>query len=899
MRGRQSGYIKNIKYFKPTTIIPQSMNERDRLRIYGKISPVVKAVVKAVVKPVTNKTIEVNQPFSLSRSIPKRMFFYWGGSDMSWMRYMTLYSFRKMNPDWEVILYISDNDQKEKGWKSEENQDYHQYKGDNYINKLKDLNIEIKKVEFPLELRDKLKDISPIHESDLFRYYQLYLNGGFYCDMDVLFFRPIDDFYNTIIDGGYDTVIHEYESKYDWTMTIGFLGACVNNEFYKNLFEFGVNSYINKDNFSKNYQSMGIKLIYKMFLGEKFPCKLYDEIVFKYSSLKFYNLPTTLIYKFDWTKIQYCFTNSIKINDFNYDSIGYHWYGAGVESQEHNNILTEKNYKNYKTTFSTIADEVINMKIDKNSYVILNEERIKQSIIISYKESGKDRRINLQRLLEYLSQLLDAKTEIVLVEQGNESKINWINKIKNHEQINHIFIKNDKIFNKGYGYNVGAKNAKGNYLIFNDVDLFLELKLYSLLISKLDQFDIINPYKYLCFLDKNDSDLFISDNYKFTIANDEQYIIPSVISGGIFMMKKENFLALKGFDEDCYGYGHEDDIFDTKIRKLKQSIYNDDSTAIHIYHKGITNEDNYYSYMKENKVLFDNYLIMTEKQLNEKIENTKSFGDVNNKNINKNNNKKKYKISIVTAYVNRKQLFYQTLKSIEKSKFKDFELIVVDDCSLPEHRLEEYLIEFPFLKIIRLEPENRWYINSSIPYNFGIRAAVGDIIILQNPECLHVHDVLTYVNENLDDTKLITMSTYALNPEQTIELPKYCDNNTVVEFLKTLPQITADPPKAGWYNHTIYRPAYYHFCSAITKVNMEKLNGFDERYAYGIGYEDNEFIERVKRMGLKMIITDDISVIHQYHSTVYYVMPKFEELGEKNKNLFNNVTKLENKYRVN
>ena len=115
MGGKQSGYIKKSKYFKygksiiPETasIISQAMNERDKFRIYGKTSPVV--------MPVTNDIIKLNQPFSLSRAIPKRIFFYWGGSDMSWMRYMTLYSFRKMNPDWEVILYVSDNNQKEKG----------------------------------------------------------------------------------------------------------------------------------------------------------------------------------------------------------------------------------------------------------------------------------------------------------------------------------------------------------------------------------------------------------------------------------------------------------------------------------------------------------------------------------------------------------------------------------------------------------------------------------------------------------------------------------------------------------------------------------------------------------------------------------------------------------------
>ena len=38
------------------------------------------------------------------------MYFYWGGSAMSWMRYMTLYSFRKMNPDWEMVLCLASVD---------------------------------------------------------------------------------------------------------------------------------------------------------------------------------------------------------------------------------------------------------------------------------------------------------------------------------------------------------------------------------------------------------------------------------------------------------------------------------------------------------------------------------------------------------------------------------------------------------------------------------------------------------------------------------------------------------------------------------------------------------------------------------------------------------------------
>ncbi len=49
------------------------------------------------------------------------------------------------------------------------------------------------------------------------------------------------------------------------------------------------------------------------------------------------------------------------------------------------------------------------------------------------------------------------------------------------------------------------------------------------------------------------------------------------------------------------------------------------------------------------------------------------------------------KVSIVITYYNRKKQFYKTLNSIAKSEFKDFEVIAVDDGSLPEERIEDFL----------------------------------------------------------------------------------------------------------------------------------------------------------------------------------------------------------------
>jgi len=64
---------------------------------------------------------------------------------------------------------------------------------------------------------------------------------------------------------------------------------------------------------------------------------------------------------------------------------------------------------------------------------------MKNSYIISYKETNEYRKRNLIALLNYLSWLMNDDSEIILVEQDTDSKvINWLYQIKKKEKINHI-----------------------------------------------------------------------------------------------------------------------------------------------------------------------------------------------------------------------------------------------------------------------------------------------------------------------------------------------------------------------------------------------------------------------------------------------------------------------------
>jgi len=250
------------------------------------------------------------------------------------------------------------------------------------------------------------------------------------------------------------------------------------------------------------------------------------------------------------------------------------------------------------------------------------------------------------------------------------------------------------------------------------------------------------------------------------------------------------------------------------------------------------------------------------------------------------------KISIVSAYYNRKEQLINTLKSINKSSFKNIEYIIVDDCSDDEHRIEDLKNTYDFIKVIRLEPENRWYINPCVPFNIGFKEITGDIVLIQNPECLHLGDILNFTHNNFQENEYLSFSCFSIDQETTTSIINNTKNESeLIELVNNSNYQSNYDGGLGWYNHPIYRPVGYHFASVISHENLKKLNGFDERYAHGIGYDDNEFLLRVKEICNFKFVSEPL-VVHQYH---YYPNNNFKKIDdpaskvEINRKLFYNI----------
>lgn len=220
-------------------------------------------------------------------------------------------------------------------------------------------------------------------------------------------------------------------------------------------------------------------------------------------------------------------------------------------------------------------------------------------------------------------------------------------------------------------------------------------------------------------------------------------------------------------------------------------------------------------------------------------------------------------IAIVMSYYDRNSQLIKTLKSFEESSYKDISVYIVDDCSPEDIKLPEFNFDITIIKLF----DKHWN-NCSVVFNTGFNEALKDkpdIVIITNPECYHVGDVLNYALTVTDKT-YISFGCYGLDKTTTnsdYEIDEVIKKDNRIITLNDGDWHTHN----GWYNHPTIDPVGFHYCSAITTKNLIKINGFEERFAYGISFEDDYLIRQIKNLGLKIEITEKPFVVHQWHNS--------------------------------
>jgi len=293
---------------------------------------------------------------SKNSRIPKIMTFFWSGKEMSWMRYMTIYSFSKLNPDWSIHL-ISDNNynNKNKNWNEHTVQDFNLNIKNNYFNEIKKIK-NVKIFNWNTTHCSQIKNINwnniyPFHKCDFIEWETLYYKGGFFSDFDILYIKPMDELYNTLAKENINTglVYQQIKEMNNNFFSIGFLCSSVGNLFFKDLFLHTFKIFNDK-----YYQSTGVNSIYSLLSNKKIQTSrninFLNIIQKKYPSDKIYNFPMKLVYPWDWLHLDQIFSYN-QISKIPTETIGIHWYGGDPISQMFNITLNHNNFIEFDNTF--------------------------------------------------------------------------------------------------------------------------------------------------------------------------------------------------------------------------------------------------------------------------------------------------------------------------------------------------------------------------------------------------------------------------------------------------------------------------------------------------------------------------------------------------------------------
>jgi len=277
--------------------------------------------------------------------IPKKAHFYWGNATLPYLRYLTLLSFYRHNPDWEINLYVP-----EKPYTGAclDTQSAFKFEGRDYFPNLRGISkIKIRTLtdKFIKETCKGLeKDYlsrAEVYKSDFLRWHLLSTVGGLWSDMDIMYFKSMNDMeINKYYNKDINTVI-SLHPKYKHS--VGFMLSSPNNPYYAYILKKA------KENFHpEHYQSIGVTL-----LNPEFPTV--ESINKRFPGIKAIDIPITTVYAYHALIIPAIY-NYKNINYYDKNSIGLHWYAGHHLAKEYINKVTHRNYSEFNNVLCrTIA----------------------------------------------------------------------------------------------------------------------------------------------------------------------------------------------------------------------------------------------------------------------------------------------------------------------------------------------------------------------------------------------------------------------------------------------------------------------------------------------------------------------------------------------------------------
>lgn len=228
-------------------------------------------------------------------------------------------------------------------------------------------------------------------------------------------------------------------------------------------------------------------------------------------------------------------------------------------------------------------------------------------------------------------------------------------------------------------------------------------------------------------------------------------------------------------------------------------------------------------------------------------------------------------ISIVMTACDRSVQTYHTLKTISRSKYKNVQIVLVDDSQKDPINVEHLKTFDLHIELINIK--NKCWINPCVNYNIGFLYAKGQKIIIQNAEVCHIGDVLSHIYDNLKDDQYMVFNVFSLdrpdvnNILYSIDSLSNFEKSNLLNALIKVPSNSYINTNGRWYHHGIIRQLYYNFLCAITRNTLDLIGGFDIDYSFGMEYDDVALVFILPIFGIKIINAPEHLIgIHQWHT---------------------------------
>jgi hypothetical protein len=305
--------------------------------------------------------------------LPKQVWFCWGCQPMSYLRYMSLKSFRHHNPSWVMNLVVL-ADVGLQAWHTSEQTDEVDYKGPDYTDRIDGL--DVKTYQFRSDIDAGIpKDASVVHTKDMLMWYLLATEGGIASDTDIIYTAPVEKLtgymdphvtWHTseqtdevdykghdeswtppVRDGDIDVGLSCYDF-YNNYIPVSFMAGSGNNPVYHKIYEESLIRYN-----PAVYESCGEKCI---------PFRNVEHIALEFPDLKVLQLPPQGVFPLlnggrfnEYHDLAFRKDSRHLFRDF---TIGVHWYAGSALAHQINYEVTADNVGQYDNTVCNIAHDI-------------------------------------------------------------------------------------------------------------------------------------------------------------------------------------------------------------------------------------------------------------------------------------------------------------------------------------------------------------------------------------------------------------------------------------------------------------------------------------------------------------------------------------------------------------